>query len=104
MADEWQRSATHINTLERSPFSNKLWLSDIKKGNPLAAWTKLKKGKHTIDLAVFSGTYSDWIGGWSDSLTYYMSWEVDLASKTGLDKTDLWWSTYIKMPRLMNPG
>ena len=94
MADEWQRSATHINTLERSAFSNKLWLSDSKKGNPLAAWTKVKKGKHTIDLALFSGTYNDWIGGWSDSLTYYMSWEVDLVSKTGLDKTDLWWSTY----------
>ena len=94
MADEWQRSATHINTLERSALSNKLWLSDTKKGNPLAAWTKVRKGKHTIDLALFSGTYDDWIGGWSDSLTYYMSWEVDLASKTGLDKTDLWWSTY----------
>ena len=40
MADEWQRSSTLINCLERSSFSNKLWLYDKEKGNPLAEWIK----------------------------------------------------------------
>ena len=94
MADEWQRSATHINTLERSPFSNKLWLSDREKGNPLAVWLKGTRGNQTLDLALFSGTYHDWIGGWEDSLTYYLSYERDLRNRTGLDRSDLWLSFY----------
>ena len=36
MADEWQRSSTLINCLERSSLANKLWLYDKEKGNPLA--------------------------------------------------------------------
>ena len=94
MADEWQRSATHINTLERSPFSNKLWLSDREKGNPLAVWIKGTRDNQTLDLALFSGTYHDWIGGWEDSLTYYLSYERDLSNRTGLDRSDLWLSFY----------
>ena len=31
MADEWQRSSTVINCLERSSFANKLWLYDKEK-------------------------------------------------------------------------
>ena len=62
MADEWQRSSTLINCLERSSFSNKLWLYDKEKGNPLAAWIKWKTGKHTFDTAIFSGTYDDYVG------------------------------------------
>lgn len=94
MADEWQRSATHINTLERSAFSNKMWLSDAEKGNPLAVWGKSRIGQSTIDLALFSGTYSDWIGGWEDSLTYFVSYERDFSQATGMDMTDLWFSAY----------
>jgi len=94
MADEWQRSATHINALERSAFSNKIWLSDAQKGNPLAVWGKSRIGQSTIDLALFSGTYSDWIGGWEDSLTYFVSYERDFSQATGLDTTDLWFSAY----------
>ena len=71
MADEWQRSAYLTNALERSDFSNKLWLSDEENGNPLAAWIKWKQGIHTFDTAVFSGTYDDYLGGWKDSKTYY---------------------------------
>lgn len=94
MADEWQRSPSHINTLERSPFSNKLWLSDREKGNPLAVWLKGTRDNQTLDLALFSGTYHDWIGGWEDSLTYYLSYERDLRNRTGLDRSDLWLSFY----------
>ncbi|MGB0370168.1 MAG: hypothetical protein ACPGN3_02370 [Opitutales bacterium] len=94
MADEWQRSATHIHTLERSPFSNKLWLSDEENGNPLAAWAKATIGTHTFDLALFSGTYDDWIGGWDDSTVTYLSWESDYSETTGLDTTDVWLSYY----------
>ncbi len=94
MADEWQRSATHINAVERSAFSNKLWLADEERGNPMAAWVKSRIGQSTIDLALFSGTYSDWIGGWEDSLTYFASYERDFSEVTGLDTTDLWFSTY----------
>ena len=94
MADEWQRSATHIETVERSAFANKLWLSDKERGNPLAVWVKSRINKSTIDLAVFSGTYHDWMGGWEDSRTYYASYEQDLSATTGLETTDLWLSTY----------
>ena len=61
MADEWQRSSTVINCLERSSFANKLWLYDKEKGNPLAAWIKWSSGNHTFDTAVFSGTYDDYL-------------------------------------------
>ncbi|MEM9025592.1 MAG: hypothetical protein AAGB06_01520 [Verrucomicrobiota bacterium] len=96
MADEWQRSATHINTLERSAFSNKIWLSDQENGNPLAAWIKGDRGRHTFDFALFSGTYDDWIGGWNDSLAYYLSWEGDFQDSTNLDTTDVWFSLYFQ--------
>ncbi|MGC6456331.1 MAG: hypothetical protein ACON46_07375 [Coraliomargaritaceae bacterium] len=94
MADEWQRSATHINTLERSAFSNRLWLADKERGNPLAVWTKARMGRSTVDLALFSGSYSDWIGGWNDSRTYYASFERDFSESTGWETTDLWLSAY----------
>ena len=94
MADEWQRSAYLTNALERSDFSNKLWPSDDENGNPLAAWIKWKKGKHTFDTAVFSGTYEDYIGGWEDSIMYYASWLGDFSEGSSLDKKDFWLSLY----------
>lgn len=94
MADEWQRSSTLINCLERSSFSNKLWLYDKEKGNPLAAWIKWKTGNHTFDTAIFSGTYDDYIGGWSDSKVYYASWLGDFSEVSSYELHEYWLSYY----------
>ena len=94
MADEWQRSAYLTNALERSDFSNKLWLADEENGNPLAAWIKWKQGIHTFDTAVFSGTYDDYLGGWKDSKTYYASWLGDFSDGSAFDLKDFWLSFY----------
>ncbi|WP_407679004.1 hypothetical protein [Candidatus Seribacter sulfatis] len=94
MADEWQRSSTMINCLERSSFSNKLWLYDKEKGNPLAAWVKWKAGTNTFDAAVFSGTYDDYIGGWKDSKVYYGSWLGDFSEQSSYQLHEYWLSYY----------
>jgi hypothetical protein len=94
MADEWQRSSTMINCLERSSFSNKLWLYDKEKGNPLAAWVKWTAGKHTFDTAVFSGSYDDYIGGWEDSKVYYGSWLGDFSAGSSFELLEYWISYY----------
>ena len=94
MADEWQRSSTMINCLERSSFSNKLWLYDKEKGNPLAAWIKWKSGNNTFDTAIFSGTYRDYIGGWNDSKVYYASWLGDFAETSSYELHQYWLSYY----------
>ena len=94
MADEWQRSSTMINCLERSSFANKLWLYDKEKGNPLAAWVKWTAGKHTFDTAVFSGTYDDYIGGWKDSKIYYGSWLGDFSGGSPYEILEYWISYY----------
>lgn len=94
MADEWQRSSTVINCLERSSFSNKLWLYDKEKGNPMATWAKWKSGIHTFDAAVFSGTYEDYIGGWEDSKVYYASWLGDYSEASSYDLHEYWISFY----------
>ena len=94
MADEWQRSSTMINCLERSSFSNKLWLYDKEKGNPMATWVKWKSGKNTFDAAVFSGTYDDYIGGWSDSKVYYASWLGDFSATSSYEMHEYWLSFY----------
>ncbi|MEM9479435.1 MAG: hypothetical protein AAGA58_07265 [Verrucomicrobiota bacterium] len=94
MAEEWQRSAYWINTVERSDFSNKLWPNDEGSSNPLAAWTKFQKGIHEIDLAVFSTDDSDWIPGWEDGVMFFASWEGDYSKHTGLDVTDIWLSAF----------
>jgi hypothetical protein len=94
MADEWQRSSTVINCLERSSFSNKLWLYDKEKGNPMATWVKWKSGIHTFDTAVFSGTYEDYIGGWEDSKVYYASWLGDYSETSSYDLHEYWISYY----------
>jgi hypothetical protein len=94
MADEWQRSSTSINCLERSSFANKLWLYDKEKGNPMAAWIKWKTGKYTFDTAVFSGTYDDYIGGWSDSKVYYASWLGDYSEMSSYELHEYWLSYY----------
>lgn len=94
MADEWQRSSTLINCLERSSFSNKLWLYDKEKGNPLAAWIKWKTGKHTFDTAIFSGTYDDYMGDWSDSKVYYASWLGNFSESSSYELHEYWLSYY----------
>ena len=94
MADEWQRSSTMIHCLERSSFSNKLWLYDKEKGNPLAAWIKWTAGKHTFDAAVFSGTYDDYLGGWEDSKVFYGSWLGDYSQGSSFDSLEYWVSYY----------
>lgn len=94
MADEWQRSSTLINCLERSSFANKLWLYDKEKGNPMAAWVKWGTGNHSFDTAVFSGTYDDYIGGWSDSKVYYASWLGDYSEMSSYDIHEYWLSYY----------
>ena len=94
MADEWQRSSTVINCLERSSFANKLWLYDKEKGNPLAAWIKWSSGNHTFDTAVFSGTYDDYLGGWKDSKVYYGSWLADYSKTSSYDTLEYWISYY----------
>ena len=94
MADEWQRSSTLINCLERSSFSNKLWLYDKENGNPLAVWLKWRAGKNTFDTAIFSGTYDDYIGGWSDSKIYYASWLGDFSETSSYKLHDYWLSFY----------
>jgi len=92
--DEWQRSSTLINCLERSSFSNKLWLYDKEKGNPLAAWIKWKTGKHTFDTAIFSGTYDDYVGDWSDSKVYYASWLGNFSESSSYELHEYWLSYY----------
>lgn len=94
MADEWQRSSTKINCLERSSFSNKLWLYDKEKGNPLAAWIKWSADNHTFDTALFSGTYNDYIGGWKDSRVYYVSWLGDYSQGSSYELLEYWLSYY----------
>jgi phosphate-selective porin OprO/OprP len=94
MADEWQRSSTMINCLERSSFSNQLWLYDQEKGNPLATWVKWTAGKHTFDTAIFSGTYDDYIGGWEDSKVYYGSWLGDFSAGSSYELLEYWISYY----------
>lgn len=94
MADEWQRSSTMINCLERSSFSNKLWLYDKEKGNPLAAWIKWKSGTNTFDTAIFSGTYHDYIGGWNDSKVYYASWLGNYSDNSSYELHEYWLSFY----------
>ena len=94
MADEWQRSSTVINCLERSSFANKLWLYDKEKGNPLAAWVKWSAGSHTFDAAVFSGTYDDYLGGWEDSKIFYLSWLGNYSDSSSLDLLEYWISYY----------
>ena len=94
MADEWQRSSTVINCLERSSFANKLWLYDKEKGNPMATWAKWKSGMHTFDAAVFSGTYEDYIGGWEDSKVYYASWLGSYSETSSYDLHEYWISFY----------
>jgi hypothetical protein len=94
MADEWQRSSTMINCLERSSFSNKLWLYDQENGNPLAAWVKWKAGRNTFDTAIFSGTYDDYIGGWTDSNVYYASWLGDYSESSSYELHEYWLSYY----------
>ena len=94
MADEWQRSSTMIHCLERSSFSNKLWLYDKEKGNPLATWIKWTAGKHTFDAAVFSGTYDDYLGGWEDSKVFYGSWLGDYSQGNSFDSLEYWISYY----------
>ena len=93
MADEWQRSAYLTNALERSDFSNKLWLADEENGNPLAAWIKWKQGIHTFDTAVFSGTYDDYVGV-ERQQTYYASWLGDFSDGSAFDLKDFWLSFY----------
>ena len=94
MADEWQRSSTLINCLERSSFANKLWLYDKEKGNPLAVWVKWSAGRHTFDTAIFSGTYDDYIGGWADSKVYYGSWLGDFSQGSSYELLEYWLSYY----------
>ena len=94
MADEWQRSSTMINCLERSSFSNKLWLYDREKGNPMATWIKWRADTNTFDVAVFSGTYDDYIGGWNDSKVYYVSWLADHSDNSTFDLQEFWLSYY----------
>lgn len=94
MADEWQRSSTVINCLERSSFANKLWLYDKEKGNPLGAWIKWSVDNHAFDTAVFSGTYHDYLGGWADSRVYYASWLGDFSSGSSYDLLEYWISYY----------
>ena len=94
MADEWQRSSTIINCLERSSFANKLWLYDKEKGNPLATWVKWKAGQHTFDAAIFSGTYHDYLGGWNDSTVFYGSWLGDYSSSSEYELLEYWISYY----------
>jgi hypothetical protein len=94
MLDEWQRSAFLNNALERSSFSNKLWPADRENGNPLAAWLKWRRGRHTFTTAIFSGTYDDYIGGWEDSSLYYGSWLGDFSEKSRFDKQQYWISLY----------
>ena len=94
MADEWQRSSTVINCLERSSFANKLWLYDKEKGNPLATWAKWSSGNHTFDAAVFSGTYDDYLGGWKDSKVFYLSWLGDFSENSSFDLLENWISYY----------
>ena len=94
MADEWQRSSTMINCLERSSFANKLWLYDKEKGNPLAAWVTWKCANHAFDAAIFSGTYDDYVGGWEDSKVYFASWQGDYADGSSYDLLEYWVSYY----------
>ena len=94
MADEWQRSSTLINCLERSSFSNKLWLYDRENANPMAAWVKWKAGRNTFDTAIFSGTYDDYIGGWTDSKVFYASWLGNFSDSSSYEVQEYWLSYY----------
>ena len=54
----WMAALFHNDQLPRKiVLSNKLWLYDKEKGNPLAAWIKWKSRTNTFDTAIFSSTY-----------------------------------------------
>ncbi|BCX49673.1 hypothetical protein HAHE_35810 [Haloferula helveola] len=94
MTDQWQRSATHINTIERADFSNKMWPNDEDGSNPLAAWLKFTKGLSTVDIAVVSTDESGYMPSWNAGTMLFVSWEGDFAGMTPFDMNDLWFSFF----------
>ena len=93
MADEWQRSAYLTNALERSDFSNKLWLWTRKTA---ILWPHGSNGSRAYTLSIlpsFPGLMTI-TRGWKDSKTYYASWSGDFSEGSGFDQKDLWLSFY----------
>jgi hypothetical protein len=95
MAHEFQTSCYLIDTLERSSFATKFWPCDEEGGGALGAWVKTGIGDSTLDVALLSGTYDDYIGGWSgDSKVLYAAWQTTLAGEAGFDVIQWWLSGF----------
>ena len=94
LADEWQRSASHIMTLERSAFSNALWPNDSFSSHPVGTWVKWKDEGSVYDFGVFSGAYSDWLAGWNQSTVYFGSYHHDFSANSAWDEHGVWVSGY----------
>ena len=83
LADEWQKSATHFDPVERSPFSNKLWPTDEGGSHPAGIWMRAARGQNDVQFGVFSTTQDDEFPGWEDGTLLYGEWSHKLAEKTG---------------------
>ena len=94
LADEWQRSAYLINTVERSPFSNKLWPTDEGGSHPAGAWIRVAQGKDDFQIGLFSTSHDDTFPGWDDGTVAYSEWTHDLTDGSGFDLMEAVFSGY----------
>ncbi len=89
VADEWQKSATHFDPVERSAFSNKLWPTDEGGSHPVGVWVRATRGSEDVQLGVFSTTHDDVLPGWNDGILLYGEWAHKLAAGTRFDKREI---------------
>jgi hypothetical protein len=82
LADEWQKSATHFDPVERSPFANKLWPTDEGGSHPVGVWVQASRGQNDMQVGVFSTTHDDEFPGWSDGTLLYGEWAHKLAGES----------------------
>lgn len=89
LADEWQKSATHIDVVERSAFSNKLWPTDGGGSHPVGIWMRATRGSNDVQLGVFSTTTDDVLPGWNDGTLLYGEWAHQLTGESAWDLREL---------------
>ncbi len=85
LVDEWQRSATLFNPVERSPFSNKLWPTDSGGSHPAGLWVRTVVDRNDFQIGIFSTTQDDEFPGWEDGTLLYSQWEHDLTEGSSFD-------------------
>lgn len=73
---EGSTSSNKIKTVERSALTNK---ATVQGGgqNPLGIWLEGEKDCFSFDFGVFSTDINEEIGGWNDSLFYYVGVDRD---------------------------